>query len=142
MLVVSLASAGTPIPKEFHGDWVPAAGTCDSPARFRVSEDKVTLIQGKDSASFGDIAIPTSYFGPDYTGPSVVVIPEFESGNSPFTVYFNVDDKMGVAQLDIYEPISGPKNPQIEAIQAPSKALAKRFPLHRVALKHCPASAG
>jgi hypothetical protein len=34
------------------------------------------------------------FFGPDYRGIARVAIPEFESMNSPFTVFFNWDETL------------------------------------------------
>ena len=66
--------------------------------------------------------------------------PEIDSGNPPFTVYFNADEKKGVTKLDIYQEIKGPMNAQVSATQAAAKKLAARFPLNSVPLKKCPAA--
>jgi hypothetical protein len=130
------------IPVEFRGDWVPAKATCQSPLRFRIAETRMTLVNGKDSASYGDIGITHTYFGPEYQGISFVAIPELNSGNSPFTVFFNADEKKGVTRVDIYQEIKGPMNAQLKAIQQAAKKLAERFPLNSVALKKCSGEKG
>ncbi len=67
-----------------------------------------------------------------------VAMPEIDSGNSPFTVYFNADEKRGVTRVEIYQEIKGPQNSQVKAIQAANKKLAARFPeLNLKPLKHC-----
>lgn len=99
----------------------------------------MTLINGKDSAPYGDIGIARTFFGPDYQGISVVAMPEIDGGNSPFTVYFSADEKKGVTKLEIYQEIKGPQNAQLEAIQAAAKKLSERFPLNSIPLKKCPA---
>ena len=137
VLATQYAVAEDKVPAEFQGDWVPATATCQSPVRFRVTETRMTLVNGKDSTSYGDIAITYSYFGPDYQGISVVSMPEFNSGNAPFTVFFNADEHKGVTKLDIYQEIKGPTNAQVRAIQAAAKKLSERFPLNRVPLKKC-----
>jgi len=139
LLGAPITGAQDKVPAEFQGDWVAATATCDAPVRFRVAETRMTLINGKDSASYGDIGITYSYFGPDYQGISFVGMPELNSGNSPFTVYFNADEKKGVLKLDIYQEMKGPLNAQLRALQDAAKKLAARFPLNRVPLKKCPA---
>lgn len=124
---------------ELQGDWVAEKATCESPVRFRVAETRMTLINGKDSASYGDIGIARTFFGPDYAGISVAAMPELNSGNSPFTVYFNADEKKGVTKLEIYQEIKGPQNAQLKAIQAAAKKLSERFPLNNIPLKQCAA---
>lgn len=136
------AGAGENVPAEFQGDWVAATATCQSPVRFRVAETQMTLVNGKDSATYGDIGIARGFFGPDYQGISVVAMPELNSGNSPFTVFFNADEKKGVTRVDIYEEIKGPMNAQLKAIQAAAKKLAERFPLNSIPLKKCPGEKG
>lgn len=133
------ALAQDKVPEEFQGDWVSATTTCESQARFRVTETQMTLMNGEDSETYGDIAIAHSFFGPDYDGISVVSIPKFNS-DQPFTVFFNADEHKGVTKLHIYQEIQGPTNPQLEAIQAAAKKLANRFPLNGVELKKCAAT--
>lgn len=126
------------IPAEFRGDWVPEKAACSSGQRLGVGDKTLTLVNGKDVASYGDVGIPTSYFGPDYTGNSIVAIPEVNSMNAPFTVYFNHNEKKGVAMVEIYVEMKGPQNAQVKAIQDAAKKLAGRFPeLNLAALKKC-----
>ena len=132
------ALAQDAVAAEFQGDWVPATSTCESPARFRVAADRMTLINGADSTVYGDIAIAHSFLGPDYDGITVVAIPEINSENYPFTVYFNADEQPGVTRLDLYQEMEGPMNAQVAAIQAAAKGLAERYPLNAVPLKRCP----
>jgi hypothetical protein len=125
---------------EFHGDWVPATGNCEASQRLRVAAGTLTLVNGKDTTSHGNLGIPTSFWGPDYTGISVVAMPEIDSGNPPFTVFFNADEKKGVTRVEIYQEIKGPQNAQLKAIQDANKKLAGRFPaLNQKPLKQCPA---
>jgi hypothetical protein len=140
MVLVSGAPlvAQTPIPAEFRGDWVPQTADCKSPVRFRVAESTLTLMNGADSQTWKDVAIPTSFFGPDYQGISVVAIPDFE-GSQPFFVYFNVDEKKGVTRVEIYKEMKGKLNPAVAKLQADAKKLATRFPLNDLPLKHCAA---
>lgn len=137
-LIVPEASAQQSVPPQFIGDWVAANVTCTAPLRFRATARQLTLINGRDTASYGDIAIPSGFFGPDYNGISVVLMPDINTGEPPFTAYFNADEKKGVTKLDIYTDMKGPMNPQVAAIQGRAKRLSQRFPLHQVALKKCP----
>lgn len=133
-------SARAQVAAELRGDWVPATAGCDASQRLRVAESTLTLINGKDTASYGNIGIPTSFFGPEYQGISVVAMPEIDSGNSPFTVYFNADEKKGVTRVEIYVEMKGAMNAQVKAIQDANKKLAGRFPaLNLKPLKQCPA---
>jgi hypothetical protein len=135
----ALAQGATP--EQLRGDFVPDGADCaGSPLRFRVGADQVTLVNGKDEASFGNLAWPTEYFGPDYTGISAVAIPDGDTGNQLFTIYFNADEKQGVTRLVFEEGVERP-GPQFEAyneIFRKARALKKRFPLD-VELVHCAA---
>jgi hypothetical protein len=128
--------AQTPVPAQFRGDWVAQTATCESAVRLRVAATTMTLMNGKDSQTWGDVALPSGYFGPDYNGISVVAIADFE-GSQPFTVFFNADEKKGVTRVDIYMDMGGNLNPALAKLQAASKALATRFPLNMVPLKQC-----
>jgi hypothetical protein len=103
-------------------------------SRHRDAHD---LDQWEGTASYRDLGTTATYFGPDYQGISVVLMPELNSGNPRFTVYFNADEKKGVAKLDIYQEIKGSKNAQVLAIEAAAKKLATRFPLNNIPLKKC-----
>ncbi len=128
------------VPAAFRGDWVAAASPCSSRVRFRAAAETVTLINGADRATYGDLAIARTFFGPDYVGISVVLMPEFNSGNSPFTVYFNADEKRGVTKLDIFFAMDARNNPVLQTLQDASRALAARFPLNDTPLRRCPAA--
>jgi hypothetical protein len=142
LLVSGLGGAASgPMSADVVGDWVPASASCDAKQRFRVEAAKMTLINGSDQQSWGDLETALSYFGPDYQGISTVVMPDFNSGDPPFTVYFNADEKKGVTKVEIYVPMQGNTNPQVAAIQARHEKLAKRFPgLNMTALKKCAAA--
>ena len=84
-LMGGAGAASAQVPAEFHGDWVSARATCDAAVRFRVEAAKFTLINGKDTQSFGGIEMAgPSYFGPEYNGIQAVAISEFE-GDQPVT---------------------------------------------------------
>lgn len=133
---------------EHRGSWVPASADCSSPLHLRVEATHVALVNAGEEEIYADIGWPVAYFGPSYQGISVVALPEISSGNSPFTVIFNADDKPGVTKLVIVEgkEIPGAHPAYNENIRA-RKELNRRFPLDRVPLKKCgglpePAPAG
>lgn len=133
-----IALAQDQVPTPFQGDWVPSTASCTSSLRFRAEATRMTLINGRDSAIYGDLAIARGFMGPEYTGIIEVMMPELNSGEPPFTAYFNADEKKGVTKLDIYTEMPGrPVNAQVAAIQGRAKRLSQRFPLHMIALKRC-----
>ncbi|MEQ1353434.1 MAG: hypothetical protein ABLT11_05410 [Candidatus Acidiferrum sp.] len=139
LLSAAVAShAQDKVPPQFQGDWVPATAACDSAVRFRVTESRMTLINGADKADYGDLGTTATYFGNDYQGISVVFLPELNGNNPPFTVFFNADEKKGVTKVDIYTEMPGPLNAPGKVMQAAAKKLATRFPINRVPLKKCP----
>jgi hypothetical protein len=137
-VAASYTGAQDKVPAQFQGDWVPATAACTSLVRFRVAESSMTLINGKDTATYGDLGTTASYFGPEYNGISVAFLPELNSGNPPFTVFFNADEKKGVTKVDIFTEMPGPMNAPGRALQAAAKKLATRFPVNKIPLKKCP----
>ncbi|MEW5977629.1 MAG: hypothetical protein AB1898_17685 [Acidobacteriota bacterium] len=129
------------VPAEFVGDWVPAKGGCESPVRFRVEGNRFTLINGRDSAVYGNLHLSASYFGPSYSGISQVIAPEINSDDPPFLAYFNYEEKKGVTLLDIYTEAPLSPHAVLAAQQMAHKKLAQRFPLNQIALKKCAAGA-
>ncbi|MCW5893039.1 MAG: hypothetical protein KIT14_21190 [bacterium] len=135
------AAVSAPMPEDVVGDWVPAGGSCDATTRLRVESQRMTLVNGSDQQSWGDLETALTFFGPEYDGISTVVMPDFDSGDPPFTVYFNADEKKGVTKVEIYVPMQGNTNAQVAAIQAKHEKLAKRFPgLNMTPLKRCAAT--
>jgi hypothetical protein len=134
----TIARADEVIPTEFHGDWAPKAEGCESKTKFRVAGDTLTLVNGRDSEAYGNVAIAHSFFGPAYEGISVVAIPEFDSGAQPFTVFFNSEEQRGVTRVEIYREMKGVTNPAVLAIQEKAKKLAERFPVNDIPLAKCP----
>jgi hypothetical protein len=128
------AQAG--IPADARGDWVKQAGTCEAVVRLRIGETTLTLINGVDSQTWGNVGVPTSFFGPDYAGITTVLLPDFD-GLAPFTVYVNADEQKGVVKVSIYHEMAGQLPPAVVAMQAAAKKLAARFPLSDVPLKKC-----
>ena len=136
MLVLGTSASAQAIPAAFQGDWVPANASCRSPLRFRATASRLTLINGTDTQSWGNLGLPPSFFGPDYKGISVVALPDYD-GEQPFIVYFNAEEKKNVTKVSIYNELKGPMNAQVAAIQGAAKRLARRFPLSDVPLKKC-----
>ena len=146
VLLGMLGAAGAApaqVPADFHGDWVSAKATCDAAVRFRVEAAKFTLINGKDTQSFGGIEMAgPSYFGPEYSGIQAVAISEFE-GDQPVTATFNANEKKGMAQID-YTVLTGNVQPAYaaQAQRLNKLALGKRFPIAGVPLKKCAGKGG
>ena len=126
------------VPAQYHGKWVPAKATCESPAAMVVSVDRLTLVNGKDSEALGGIEMAgPGWFPPGYRGIMAVAITEF-SGQQPAIATFNPAEKKGAAVIEFALVMPG-KNPQQNAYNARISKLnlAKRFPLHNVPLKKC-----
>ncbi|MBI5483696.1 MAG: hypothetical protein HY888_04435 [Deltaproteobacteria bacterium] len=127
MLIVAVpAFAVEPlVPEEFIGDWLPTDNACDSKLGIKVEKDSVTLFNGADSKSFGDLDICYSCEGgAQYSGEVVWLLPEFHSGNGvQFTVYFNANEEKGITVI------------QFEKKE--KENIKKRFPLHDVKLRKC-----
>lgn len=127
LFVLALTGAARPaaaqVPAEFTGDWVPASAMCSSPARIRVEAAKITLVNGADSEAFGGIEMAgPGFFGPDYRGISAVAMAEFDK-DQPVQMYFNYNEKKGVAQAELATPITA----NVNALNAIGKALNARL---------------
>jgi hypothetical protein len=109
--------------------------------RVGVAADRLTLINGKDREELGGVEMGgPGFWGPDYRGILAVLLTEF-NGQQPATVTFNVGEKKGVAQVEFSPLLAGNANAQMKAYNARigQLNLARRFPLHKVLLKKCPA---
>ena len=141
-LTVSVFSIGVAaqktVPAEYRGRWVAAKGACESPAAMVVAADRVTLINGKDTETLGDIEMAgPGWFPPDYRGIMAVLQTEF-SGQQPAIITFNLGEKKGVGQAE-FSPVTLRPNAPVDAYNARilKLNLAKRFPLDKVPLKKC-----
>lgn len=139
LFLASVSVAQVSLPAEWRGDWV-VGGHCGADARLRVDGDRLTLIHGEDQETFGDVWIASSYFGPDYTGISRVVVPEINAENPPFMVTFNPDEQAGVARVDIYDAPPGAINPAYREVLEAARRRAERFPIDHQPLTRCPGS--
>ena len=131
------------VPAEFQGDWVAASAACTAPARVRIAAASITLVNAADKESLGAVEMSgPGFFPPDYKGIMQVAISEL-GGDQPVSVTFNYQEKRGVALAEMAPP--GPDargNTALNALNARLRKLklAKRFPLHLVPLKKCPAA--
>jgi hypothetical protein len=122
---------------------VAASAACTAPVRVRIEATRITLVNGTDTESLGGLEMAgPGYFPPDYKGIQAIAITEF-SGNQPLLATFNHGEKKGVALVEMAVP--GPDRPGAAASNAMyayfrKLNLAKRFPLHQVPLKKCPAA--
>ena len=131
-------SAQKAVPAEYRGRWVAAKGACESPAAMVVAADRVTLINGKDTETLGDIEMAgPGWFPPDYRGIMAVLQTEF-NGQQPAIITFNLGEKKGVSQVE-FSPVTLRPNAPVDAYNARilKLNLAKRFPLDKVPLKKC-----
>lgn len=131
------------VPAEFQGDWVAASAACTAPARVRIAATSITLVNAADTESLGAVEmVGPGFFAPGYDGIMKVAISEL-GGDQPVSVTFNYQEKRGVALAEMAPP--GPDargNTALNALNARLRKLnlAKRFPLHQVPLKKCPAA--
>jgi hypothetical protein len=131
------------VPAGFQGDWVAASAACTAPARVRIAAAAITLVNADDKESLEAVEMAgPGFFAPDYNGIMQVAIADL-GGDQPVAVTFNYQEKRGVALADMAMP--GPDargNTALNALNARLRKLnlAKRFPLHQVPLKKCPAA--
>lgn len=138
---IASVKAAPSVPAAFQGIWVTAKASCDSPARVRITSDRLTLLNGNDSESLGGIEMAgPGYFPPGYSGSMAVLLTEF-SGEQPAMVTFNVGEKKGAALLEFSPVIPGKATPQTAKYNARISKLnlAARFPIAKVTLKRCAA---
>jgi hypothetical protein len=122
LILSTSALAASNAPPEFLGLWVPRSNSCDSSLSFLVETGKVTLRNGDQKRSFGDLDFCFSCEGgARYNGIVVWMKPEFSSSSEFFTAQFNAGEKRGVTKLEIRD-----------------KAIKRDFPLDGILLKKCP----
>ena len=103
---------------ELVGEWGPA-GKCTGPLRLVLAERQATLVNGKDTVTHGNLAVTGSYFGHDYQGIMLVLLPDWDQ-SQPYVVTFNSGEKRGDTTIDITDA-----------------ALKKRFPFGTTVLRKC-----
>ena len=142
LLLTAAPAAAAPVPPEFLGEWVAASAACTAPARIRIEAARLTLVNGADMESFGGVEIATGFFPPDYSGIQQALLTEVDTGDQPVTGTFNYQEKKGVALFEFMapQPVRAP-NAAMQRLNArfAKLNLQKRFPLHQVPLKRCPA---
>ena len=115
-----LAEAQTDaIPADQLGVWVPAKSDCTSPLRLELAPKTMTLTNGKDRVSHGNVGLSYSYFGASYQGIQFAAMADWDK-TQPYVVILNAGEKKGRAQTFFNDA-----------------ALKKRFPLEEVMLKRC-----
>ena len=110
------------IPADQLGLWVPEKSDCKSSLRLELAPKTMTLSNGKDRVSKGNVGLSYSYFGNSYQGIQFAAMADWDK-TQPFTVIFNAKEKKGRAQILVDDA-----------------ALKKRFPLDKKILKRCAAS--
>jgi hypothetical protein len=114
-----LAFSSAPTPKEFHGYWVPQTSTCKSELGLHVEPTGVSLQNGAISRLFTTQTCFSCEGGARYSGIVVWVSP-ISTSEAPFFVYFNADERRGIARIEITSP-----------------ELRSEFPIKNVKLKRC-----
>jgi hypothetical protein len=118
-----LAAAQTDaVPADQLGVWVPAKADCKSALRLELAPKQMTLVNGKDRVSHGNVGMSYSYFGNSYQGITFAAMPDWDK-SQPYVVLLNADEKKGRAKINFSDA-----------------GLKKRFPLEDVALKRCATS--
>ena len=107
------------IPADQLGAWVPAKADCKSALKLELAPKTMTLTNGKDRVSQGNVGLSYSYFGNSYQGIQFAAMADWDK-TQPFTVILNAEEKKGRAQLLV-----------------DNAALKKRFPLDKAKLKRC-----
>ena len=107
------------IPADQLGLWVPAKKDCKSPLRLELAPKAMTLTNGKDRVSHGNVGLSYSYFGDSYQGIQFAAMADWDKAQ-PYVVILNSGEKKGRARLSFSDA-----------------ALKKRFPLENVELKRC-----
>ena len=116
--VLALAQTDA-IPADQLGVWVPAKSDCKSPLRVELAPKTMTLVNGKDRVSRGNVGLSYSYFGNSYQGIQFAAMADWDK-TQPFTLILNAGEKKGRAQILLDDA-----------------ALKKRFPLDKATLKRC-----
>jgi hypothetical protein len=120
-LIPLVAAAQTDaIPADQLGVWVPEKKDCKSPLRVELAPKQITLVNGTDRASQGNVGLTYSYVGASYQGISFVVMADWDK-KQPYLLTFNEGEKKGRTKVSFTDA-----------------GLKKRFPLEQVALKRCP----
>ena len=107
------------IPADQLGVWVPAKSDCKSSLRVELAPKTMTLVNGKDRISHGNVGLTYSYFGNSYQGIQFAAMADWDK-TQPYTLILNAGEKKGRAQILVDDA-----------------ALKKRFPLDKAMLKRC-----
>ena len=116
---LSTSAFANGLAKEFKGYWVPTQGMCNSALGVQVSDSKIIFKNGNLIKSYeSDEPCYSCAGGANYAGIIVQLMPK--NSNDDFMIYFNAEERKGVAIVDIYSP-----------------DLLRQFPLKSVKLKKC-----
>jgi hypothetical protein len=115
----AVAAQTDAVPADQLGLWVPAKSDCKSQLKLELAPKQMTLTNGKDKVSHGNVGLSYSYFGNSYQGITFAAMPDWDK-TQPYVVLLNADEKKGRAKLSFNDA-----------------GLKKRFPLENVPLKRC-----
>jgi hypothetical protein len=120
LVPLAVAAQTDAVPADQLGLWVPAKSDCkSSPLKVELAPKQMTLTNGKDKVSHGNVGLSYSYFGNSYQGITFAAMPDWDK-TQPYVVLLNADEKKGRAKLSFNDA-----------------GLKKRFPLENVPLKRC-----
>ncbi len=114
----SLAMTGGSVAAVFHGQWVPAKASCNSPLKLVIEPNTVTLINGAQRAVYPKLEQCFTCMGRDVT--NIVLLSTDAMGDSPFMIHLDTRKKQPVL-VDFSN----------------DKKLGARFPFGSGALKKC-----
>ncbi|MES2205608.1 MAG: hypothetical protein V4525_02290 [Pseudomonadota bacterium] len=124
MLSSSMTNAmtGDSVAAEFRGEWIPAKASCNSSLKTVIEANKVSFINGSQTASYPKLEQCFSCMGHDVN--NITLLSTDAMGDSPFTIYLD----------------SSKKIPAIQVAFDNDKKLGTRFPFGKSSLKKCPST--
>jgi len=119
LVPLAVAAQTDAVPADQLGLWVPAKSDCKSQLKLELAPKQMTLTNGKDKVSHGNVGLSYSYFGNSYQGITFAAMPDWDK-TQPYVVLLNAEEKKGRAKISFNDA-----------------GLKKRFPLENVPLKRC-----
>ena len=119
LVPLAVAAQTDAVPADQLGLWVPAKSDCKSQLKLELAPKQMTLTNGKDKVSHGNVGLSYSYFGNSYQGITFAAMPDWDK-TQPYVVLLNAEEKKGRAKISFNDA-----------------GLKKRFPLETVPLKRC-----
>ncbi|MCU0621011.1 MAG: hypothetical protein MUC69_05855, partial [Gemmatimonadales bacterium] len=109
-LPAGLAAQNDAALPEWVGEWGPK-GSCGGPLKLVVAPKQLTLVNGKDRATEGNLTIAASWFGASYQGIMLPLLADWDQ-RQPFMVTFNAGEKPGDAVVEISDAALRKRSPR------------------------------